>query len=124
MNPEVFLIPYMFTDRYYFMESVKKSSYNAETRQFPTTQLMYDCKEKSVFEFTIYNDDYPDKPFMPSKGRTVKSSGSEIVSIVKFEAFELVEANREGKLKGRLKEIASKLDEDDNPVLMLLKHKE
>jgi len=35
----------------------------------------------------------------------------------------LVEANREGKLKGKLKEIASKLDEEDNPVFMLLKHK-
>ena len=123
MNPEVFLIPYLFTDRYYFMESVKKASYDAETRQFPTTYLMYDCMEKAVFEYTIENDDYPDKPFTPSKGRTVNSSDSEIVSFVKFEAFELVEANREGKLKGRLKEVASKLDEDDNPVLMLLKHK-
>ena len=34
-----------------------------------------------------------------------------------------VEANKEGKLKGGLKEIASKLNEEDNPVLMLLKHK-
>ena len=121
MNPEVFLIPYMFTDSYYFMESVKKS-YNVETRQFPTTPLMYDCKEKAVFEYTMYNDDYPDKPFTPSQGQTVRS-GNEIVAFVIFESFELVEAYKEGKLKGRLKEIASKLNEDDNQVIMLLRHK-
>ena len=40
-----------------------------------------------------------------------------------FYAYELVEANEEGKLKGRLKEIASTLDEEDNPVIMLMKQK-
>ena len=32
-------------------------------------------------------------------------------------------SNEKGKLKGRLKEIASTLNEEDNPVIMLMKQK-
>ena len=37
-----------------------------------------------------------------------------------LEAFKLKEALEEGKLKGALKGIAEKLDEEDNPVLMVV----
>ena len=115
MNPEVVLIPSMFTDSYYFMESEMNSNDGV------MTQLVYDRKGKALFEYTMYNDDYPNMPFSIPRG-TVNTS-NEVLSAVKLESFELVEANKEGKLKGGLKEIASKLNEEDNPVLMLLKHK-
>ena len=51
------------------------------------------------------------------------SLNPEIASCSTLYAHELVEANEEGKLKGRLKEIASTLDEEDNPVIMLMKQK-
>ena len=51
------------------------------------------------------------------------SLNPEIASYRTLYAHELVEANEEGKLKGRLKEIASTLDEEDNPVIMLMKQK-
>ena len=35
----------------------------------------------------------------------------------------LVEDNKGGKLQGRLRKIAATLDEEDNPVIMLIKHK-
>lgn len=38
-------------------------------------------------------------------------------------ADRLVEAYGKGELKGGLKEIAAGLDEESNPVLMLVKHK-
>jgi hypothetical protein len=40
-----------------------------------------------------------------------------------LEADQLVESYKRGELKGKLKEIASKLVEDDNPVIMLVKPK-
>lgn len=40
-----------------------------------------------------------------------------------YPAYELIELNGDGKLKGELKEIASKLTEEDNPVIMLAKFK-
>ena len=36
---------------------------------------------------------------------------------------DLIEANENGELKGKLKEIASTLDEESNPVLMLARYK-
>jgi hypothetical protein len=47
----------------------------------------------------------------------------EIASWQSLEAPSLAASYKNGKLKGRLKEIASKLDGEDNPVIMLIKHK-
>jgi len=38
--------------------------------------------------------------------------------------WDLKEAETQGKLKGELKQIASALHEDDNPVILLAKYKE
>jgi hypothetical protein len=40
-----------------------------------------------------------------------------------LEAFDLVEAYGKGRLRGRLIEIAATLDEESNPVIMLVKYK-
>ena len=40
-----------------------------------------------------------------------------------LQAHELIEANADNKLRGKLKEIASTLDEDSNAVLVLIKHR-
>jgi hypothetical protein len=47
----------------------------------------------------------------------------EIAACQSLEAPDLVEAYGKGELKGRLKEIAAGLDEDANPVIMLIMHK-
>ena len=53
----------------------------------------------------------------------IKPINHEITSWNSLEAYQLVESYNKGELKGQLKEIASKLDEDSNPVIMLIKHK-
>ena len=40
------------------------------------------------------------------------------------EAPDLVDAYKNGNLKGKLKEIAASLDEESNPVLMIAKYKQ
>ena len=49
--------------------------------------------------------------------------GNEIATWQNLEAYRLVNAYKSGQLKGRLKEIAAGLDEEDNPVIMLIKYK-
>jgi hypothetical protein len=63
MTPEVYLYPGVLTDRYYFMQTVKRE-YNFVTEEgFPRTDLVYDTQEKALFECTVYNDDYvPKRP--------------------------------------------------------------
>ena len=53
----------------------------------------------------------------------LKYTNDKIVFSVTLDAYQLVEAYEKGELKGKLKEIAAKLDEEDNPVIMLVKHK-
>ena len=118
MNPEVFLFPKMMTERYDFLVSIKKKM--EDNFSFPSTNLIYDKQEKSTYTYIIRNADF--------EGSNValweSSLNPEIASYRILYAHELVEANEEGKLKGRLKEIASTLDEEDNPVIMLMKQKD
>jgi hypothetical protein len=114
MNPEVFLFISLFTDRYYFMEKVTKEI------EFSGADLLYDREEKAIFRYTVYNGDYSNKEKAYLKSIPVNN---EIPSCQYLKAPQLVEAYQKGLLKGRLKEIAATLDEDSNPVIMLIKHK-
>jgi hypothetical protein len=121
MNPEIFLFLTVLTGRYYFMEALKKG-YNPATRQgFPSTYFMYDRQEKAFFGYTVYNGDYSTrKEIYMSALRPVNH---EIVSWQRLNAEDLVESYKKGQLKGKLEEIAATLDEESNPVIMLVKHK-
>ena len=119
MDPETFLFPSILTDRYYFMESIQKD-YNLATSGFPSKNLMYDKQEKTIYEYTVYNDDFTDRTVNMSS----RCMNDEIIAFYeRLEAFQLVEAYKKGQLKGRLKDIAATLDEEDNPVIMLVKHR-
>ncbi len=121
MNPEVFLILRLFSDRYYFMETIK-NVYNFDTKEgFPKTFFMFDKQEKAFFRYVVYNGDYLTKKEIYMNA--LRPVNQEIESCEPLEASQLVESYKKGELKGRLKEIAATLDEDSNPVIMLIKHK-
>ncbi|GHT10471.1 hypothetical protein FACS189426_10730 [Bacteroidia bacterium] len=121
MNPEVFLLLKLISDRYYFMETIKNVFDFDTNKGYPKTFLMYDKQEKAFFGYTVYNGDYSiKKEIYMNKLRPVNQ---EIESCQPLEAYQLVESYKKGELKGKLKEIAAKLDEEDNPVIMLIKHK-
>ncbi|MDR1224936.1 MAG: 6-bladed beta-propeller [Tannerella sp.] len=122
MHPGVFLYPAALTDRYCFMQTVK-AEWDWETNTGHTrVNLVYDSEDKALFECVVYNADFTGKQpvLMTSE---VTFGNNEIALVQKLEADELVEAYEKGQLKGRLKEIAADLDEDSNPVLMLVKYK-
>ena len=52
-----------------------------------------------------------------------RTINNEIAFWRKIETYSLIEYNEKGELKGKLKEIADNLDEDSNPVIMLVKYK-
>ncbi|MEG0462371.1 6-bladed beta-propeller [Bacteroides sp.] len=120
MEPQVFLYPTAMTDRYYFMRALTKEFDLEKMKGFSTRELMYDKQEKAIFEYTLYNDDFVDKREVswPSE-----NSNSSIAAFWPLQAPNLVEAYEEGKLKGKLKEIASELNEESNPVIMLVKYR-
>lgn len=121
MEPEVFLYMGIHTDRYCFMQTVKNVFNFEKGNGFYTDELMYDKEEKAMFQVTVYNDDYAEKRTV---AMTAKSINREIEDVTSLNASRLVEIYKKGQLKdGKLKEIASRLDEEDNPVIMLVKQK-
>ena len=121
MNPEFYLILRLISDRYYFMESVK-NVYDFRKREgFPRTYFMYDTQEKDFFSYIIYNGDYSDKRELYMVMFTPINAKGELWATI--DAFELCRDYKKGKLKGKLKDIAAKLGEDDNRVIMLVKPK-
>ncbi len=74
---------------------------------FPKKKYMWDKTNNQIFEYTLKNADV-----------------KEVDKLARLEEYSLITTDKlmelleEGKLKGKLKEIAKKLTEDDNPVLM------
>lgn len=127
MNPEVYLYAGVMTDRYYFLQTVDKA-YNRETKVgFQTRELLYDTEEESVYEYVVYNDDFTDeRPLNLVRqfpNMLLPVNKGDVAYVSKIDAPDLVEAYNDGKLRGPLKDIASKIDEEDNPVLMIAKYK-
>jgi hypothetical protein len=126
MEPEIFLFPGVITDRYYFMQTVKREYDFTTHTGWPRIDLVYDRQEKKIFRYVVYNDDF-------KTGKTVNLGGElavltvfnqdEVALVAKLESSELLEAYREDQLKGRLKELAAGLNEESNPVIMLAKYK-
>ena len=120
MSPEVFLFMSIVTDRYYFMEAVKKEFDFKTSEGFPSNDLMYDNKEKAIFNYVVYNNDYSENTPVNMKAIPVNT---EIASWQTLDIDQLTEDYKKGILKGKLKEIAATLHEESNPVIMLIKHK-
>ncbi|MDL2265329.1 6-bladed beta-propeller [Parabacteroides sp. OttesenSCG-928-G21] len=121
MDPGVFLVVRLFSDRYYFMETIK-NAFDWETRTgFAKDFFIYDKQENSFSGYILYNGDYSTKKELDLS--LLKPVNHEIESWQFIDAYQLVEDYENGYLKGELKEIASTLDEEDNPVIMLVKHK-
>ena len=125
MDPEVFLFPTIFTDRYVFMQAVERSFNFGVDKDVPRTNLIYDKTEQTAYEGEVINRDFEGTPVNLWFAHRVimEFNDDEIAFATRLEAPDLVEALNDGKLRGPLKEIASSLDEEDNPVLMIAKYK-
>jgi hypothetical protein len=119
-NPVILLTMGTLTDRYYFLTTMKKVFDFTTGRGFPITELMYDRQENAVFKSAVLNSDYLRKQKVDMNSHPVNK---EIAAFQTIDAYRLVEAYKKDELKGKLKEIASKLNEGSNPVIMVMKYK-
>ena len=121
MKPEFYLILKLVSNRYYFMESIKNVYDFSKEEGFPKTYFVYDTQEKDFFRYVIYNGDYSYKNEVYMVALTPINQKDESWSSI--DASKLRKDYEKGKLKGKLKEIAATLEEDANPVIMLVKSK-
>ena len=103
---------------YIFLSTIERK-FDFETDEgFKTVNLIYDKKSNQFYESVVTNSDYVDG--MKVNISNPISDGKYVISL---EAVKLVELYKNGKLRGKLEEVASKLSEDDNPVLMVVTFK-
>ena len=120
VNPEILLTMGPVTDRYCFIRTIEKVFDFTTGRGFPYTGLMYDKQENAVFNTEVMNADYSNKQTVD----LISNAGNrEVATFLNLAAYQLAEAYNKNELKGKLKEIAAKLDEEANPVIMLVKYK-
>ncbi len=117
MSPEVFLFPGILTDQYYFMQAVTKEADVLKGEEMPTVDLVYDTKEKQTYRYVITNADYEER----EEDFSVAPMNEQVLYASYLEAIDLIEDK--AKLKGKLKEIADNIDEEDNPVVMIVTNK-
>lgn len=120
IDPEIFLTMGTLTDRYYFIQITKKTFDFTTGRGFPNSDLMYDKQENAVFKISVINDDYIKKQGVDL---VTKPINGKIAAWQSLAAHRLVEAFENNELKGKLKEVAAELNEESNPVIMLMRVK-
>jgi len=120
MDTEVFLYPIILSEQHLLMQSVK-NEYNHSTNGFPRTNLLFNKQETIIHQGDVYNGDFSTKRAIDMSMKSIITD--EVGFMQNIESYELVEAYKNGELKGKLKEIAAGLDEEDNPVIMFAKHK-
>lgn len=108
------------TKDYYFMQTTQKEFDFTTGKGFEITNLMYDKAAQKVFEPQIKNADYEEGNPVDLCSHPMNKP---IAAYQILQADQLVEAYREDELEGKLKEVAATLEEDSNPVVLILTEK-
>ena len=123
-KPLTVLAPELYTDSFLFFRVVPMY-YDKSDHYKPyeeAAKLIWNRKTNQVENWDIYNSDIDGPitryPLSRSDGFLDKNMG-----ILLYSAETVINLYNEGKLKGKLKDIASKLDEEDNYVLVIAKYK-
>ena len=121
----VVISPVFYTDNYFFFKPVemKLVKDNPMEPYDKAPLLMWNRKSNEIRHITyIYDGNRPNR----SLWTNMQKEWSETPNCIfkKFPASQLCEEYEAGKLKGKLKDVASRLKEDDNDVIAIYKLKE
>lgn len=119
-DPERLVTIGTVTPQYCFFQIIDKTLDTKTGRGFPHLDLVYDRQTNKVFKVTVLNADFTTRETV---NMIRNAQNGSIACIQTLQAHKLIEANEKNELTGKLKEIASKLDEDSNPVLMIMKER-
>jgi hypothetical protein len=117
----IFLTPVIKTDKFIVFEKVtfeiNKPRKGDEDVARP--KLLYEFADGQISDASFQNADCPPLPVEFIDVNIAKNTGAALI-----EPFQLLEYLEQGKVKGDLKQLAGKLKDDDNPVVMIIKFKQ
>lgn len=100
------------TDNWMFLSGIEMAYDFSKNEGLHQTNYGIEKASGEIYELTLIHPDYEGKKYTPTA-----------LNARYYPADELLTALEEGKLKGKLKETAQHLDEEDNGIVMLLKRK-
>ena len=117
-DPLEFVRPLFDTPRYSFVFSVKRMWNREADTGFPTTTYRIDKTNHQIHEVEKVTDANAE-----GSDRLIDFCEGEDVWVSVYYPEALLDALEKGRLKGKLKEIATKLHPEDNPVVMVCRFK-
>lgn len=123
-TPPTIIAPELYTDSILFFRVI--SMYYDKSNSFKpydeAVKLIWNRKTNLVENWEIFNSDI-DTPTARLPLAWLDNFANSNMGLLFYSAETVIKLYNEGKLKGKLKEIASKLDEEDNYVLVIAKYK-
>ena len=123
MEPKTILHSWLETDQYLFLSTNKLEIDWNDPSEFAGKSLLVEKSSGDIYEAVVRMKDYKDKNLILGPGVLSRSLKDFQTGYIVLPAAELLEALANEKLSGKLKEIASTLNEESNPVIMLMKYK-
>lgn len=125
-TPPTIIVPELYTDSFLLFRVV--SMYYDKSNHYKPYQesdmLIWNRKTNQVEKWEIYNSDM-DAAMLRYPLTRLNAFSDKNMGVAFYTAETLITLNNEGKLKGKLKEVASKLqDEEDNKILLIAKYKQ
>jgi hypothetical protein len=124
----IVLNAYLKTDNYFFFcktdydyEATTIKEIQEKVKKVEGQYYVLDLKTNKLYIDDIHNADYPESNTSAQGFSFNEVNNNQYVH--EYLSYKLVKALEEGKLSGQLKDIASGIKEDDNPVLMIIKFK-
>lgn len=121
LNPPKVACVRLKTGRYIFVDFFEQKAFQEGVPE-NYRKLVYDQQTGEIFTYRLINQDY-----QPGKAEKLGQFFCDLpLGYVrgKLSPTQLLQDYEAGKLQGKLKEVASRLNEEDNTVLMLVKFKE
>ena len=120
-DPRLMLTCTMKLGNYLFMSSMAKKIYDGP--RIETKDFVYDLSTGTIYDGRLVIKDANSSGRFSLMGDNSYTQLPENCLLQSYRPDRLLKDYKEGKLKGQLKDIASKLSEDDNPVFMLITFK-
>jgi hypothetical protein len=123
-NPPVVIAPFFYTDQFLIFKPVEMR-YDSKYALQPLDDaplMMWNRKTNEIYRIQLYDSNRPNRKLKNTMEGMQLENPNQI--FIAHYADKLCTDNEEGKLKGKLKEVASKLTEEDCHVVAICKLKD
>ena len=123
-NPPVVIAPFFYTDQFLIFKPVEMryDSKYALQQLDDAPLMMWNRKTNEIYRIQLYDSNRPNRKLKNTMEGMQLENPNQI--FIAHYADKLCTDNEEGKLKGKLKEVASKLTEEDCHVVAICKLKD